>query len=201
MKSLVKFWVDFGSGEVAVWRFLVFRTHREGATNAPWDCQVDVPRKLFRDDVQDKGQKTFRAFSPVTMKHSWKLNNFQLIAHPKTGCEKPPSKSQVLLRWQGEEPLNEDRLQRAVDIVIQQQPMLRACVPPDDSTDLLLGSRNSGFSTTVAATWSLLNELNLLEQWPKAGKNWGVEKVIFGGLKLQTGGRSHVFSLPKLNPT
>ena len=90
------------------------RTHREGATNAPWDCQVDV-----------------------------------------------------FLRWQGAEPLNEERLQRAVAMVIQQQPMLRACVPPDDSTDLLLGSRNSGFSTTVAATWSLLNELNLLERWPK----------------------------------
>ena len=34
------------------------------------------------------------------------------------------AQSQVLLRWQGA-PLNEERLQRAVDLVIQQQPMLR----------------------------------------------------------------------------
>ena len=27
------------------------RTHREGATNAPWDCQVDAPR---RDDFSEK---------------------------------------------------------------------------------------------------------------------------------------------------
>eukprot|EP00435_Cladocopium_sp_Y103_P054863 s86_g18.t1 len=119
------------------------RTHREGATNAPWDCQVDV-----------------------------------------------------LLRWQGAEPLNEERLQRAVDFVIQQQPMLRACVPPDDSTDLRLGSRNSGFSTTVAASWSLLNELNFLEQWPK------VRRAVAGAIYLcwpRTFIRSaNAFKIPKL---
>ncbi|CAL1125864.1 unnamed protein product [Cladocopium goreaui] len=121
------------------------RTHREGATNAPWDCQVDV-----------------------------------------------------LLRWQGA-PLNEERLQRAVDLVIQQQPMLRACVPPDDSTDLLLGSRNSGFSTTVAASWSLLNELNFLEQWPK------VRRAVAGAIYLcwpRTFIRSaNAFKIPKLAKT
>ena len=89
------------------------RIHREAATNAPWDCQVDV-----------------------------------------------------LLKWEGP-PLDEARLNEAVEIVIQQQPMLRACVPPDDSTDLLIGGGNSGFSTTVAATWSLLNEQNLFEGWPE----------------------------------
>ena len=37
---------------------------------------------------------------------------------------RPNKPTQVLLRWQGAEPLNEERLQRAVDFVIQQQPML-----------------------------------------------------------------------------
>jgi len=38
-------------------------------------------------------------------------------------AENGAKQSQVLLRWQGA-PLNEERLQRAVDLVIQQQPML-----------------------------------------------------------------------------
>eukprot|EP00439_Symbiodinium_sp_Y106_P031624 s1175_g3.t2 len=80
------------------------RIHREGATNAPWDCQVDV-----------------------------------------------------LLRWDGP-MLNLSTLHEAVQTVQRQHPMLRARPPLDDSTDLKLGCRDSGFSTTVAATWSLLCE-------------------------------------------
>ncbi|CAE7254799.1 unnamed protein product, partial [Symbiodinium necroappetens] len=80
------------------------RIHREGATNAPWDCQVDV-----------------------------------------------------LLRWDGS-MLNLSTLHEAVQAVQRQHPMLRARPPLDDSTDLKLGCRDSGFSTTVAATWSLLCE-------------------------------------------
>ncbi|CAE7286407.1 agiA [Symbiodinium natans] len=80
------------------------RIHREGATNAPWDCQVDV-----------------------------------------------------LLRWDGA-PLNLGTLHEAVRFVQRQHPMLRARPPLDDSTDLKLGCSGSGFSTTVAATWSLLCE-------------------------------------------
>jgi len=95
------------------WRWLCSgaRIHREGATNAPWDCQVDV-----------------------------------------------------LMRWDGL-PLNLMLLQEAVHVVRKQHPMLRATPPPDDSTDLLLGTRNSGFSTTVAATWSLLCEEDAVPHW------------------------------------
>ncbi|CAE7722515.1 unnamed protein product [Symbiodinium sp. CCMP2592] len=54
--------------------------------------------------------------------------------------------------------LNLSTLHDAVQTVQRQHPMLRARPPLDDSTDLKLGCRDSGFSTTVAATWSLLCE-------------------------------------------
>eukprot|EP00440_Ansanella_granifera_P033574 gb/GFBE01036433.1/.p1 GENE.gb/GFBE01036433.1/~~gb/GFBE01036433.1/.p1 ORF type:complete len:1446 (+),score=313.09 gb/GFBE01036433.1/:1-4338(+) len=80
--------------------------HREGATNAPWDCQVDV-----------------------------------------------------LMKWEGEDPLDHQILTAALEKVVQQHPLLRARFPPDDATDEAIGSNGSGLSTTSAATWSLINEL------------------------------------------
>lgn len=79
--------------------------HREGATQAPWDCQVDV-----------------------------------------------------LFEWQGERPLDHPLLCKALEITLQQHPMLRACFPPDDATDSLMGTGGSGFATTAAATWCLVAE-------------------------------------------
>eukprot|EP00930_Biecheleria_cincta_P045226 TRINITY_DN31177_c0_g1_i1.p1 TRINITY_DN31177_c0_g1~~TRINITY_DN31177_c0_g1_i1.p1 ORF type:complete len:1417 (+),score=245.79 TRINITY_DN31177_c0_g1_i1:108-4358(+) len=79
--------------------------HREGATQAPWDCQVDV-----------------------------------------------------LFEWHGEHPLDHPLLCKALAITLQQHPMLRACFPPDDAIDNLMGTGGSGFATTAAATWCLLAE-------------------------------------------
>eukprot|EP00913_Durusdinium_trenchii_P001207 g1110.t2 len=88
----------------------------------------------------------------------------------------------VLLQWQGERPLDEALLHQALACVMQQQPMLRSIEPPDDSwtdaTDLLLGTRNSGLSTTAAATWSLINETGLCDAYPK------VRRVVSEALYL-----------------
>eukprot|EP00747_Dinoflagellata_sp_TGD_P021287 gnl/TRDRNA2_/TRDRNA2_128405_c0_seq1.p1 gnl/TRDRNA2_/TRDRNA2_128405_c0~~gnl/TRDRNA2_/TRDRNA2_128405_c0_seq1.p1 ORF type:complete len:517 (-),score=69.61 gnl/TRDRNA2_/TRDRNA2_128405_c0_seq1:193-1590(-) len=63
----------------------------------------------------------------------------------------------VLLEWQGQEPLDKKQLNNALFDVMQQHPLLRAQPPPDDSLDTLLGNGCCDFSSTAAATWALLN--------------------------------------------
>lgn len=133
--------------------------------------------------------------------------------------------AQVLLRWTGE-PLDLARLEAAVAQVMRHQPMLchgselraesrrpgvrshpltrlgptrqRVNLQVKDATDLLLGCRNSGLSTTAAAVWSLLNELGLFTSWPWL--RWAVKEALYLSWPRTLIRKEARFQVPVLRP-